>query len=238
MKLSAREPDVSPEDAQPSSDPLTSFIGRSLRADVSAVTEEIVQDTTEAEIDRVRFTENGERRSLIIKRVPPHASLEVKLLPHLARKCDRVPQVFARGLPPSTVAAWPWLLIEDLLDMPSVGSDLEGVVLAKVAIEQAVSADGPALRALGVPRLPMRGPLAEWPEVLVHGALRRAYAVRADRGIVLTEWRHASLGPGLLDVVRLARDAGVATRSLAASYAAAVGRVLDDAALAAAEELV
>ena len=219
-------------------DPLTSFIGRSLRAEVSAVTEEIVQDTTEAEIDRVRFTQDGERRSLIIKRVPPHASLEVKLLPHLARKCDRVPAVYARGIPPTTVAAWPWLLIEDLLDAPSAAPDLDGVVLAKVAIEQSVAADGPALGALGVPRMPRRGALADWPEVIVHGALRRAYAVRADRGIVLTEWRHASLGAGLLDVVRLARDAGVATRPLAMGYAAAVGRVLDDASLAAAEELV
>ena len=219
-------------------DPLTSFIGRSLRAEVSAVTEEIVQDTTEAEIDRVRFNQDGERRSLVIKRVPPHASLEVKLLPHLARKCDRVPAVFARGIPPVAVAAWPWLLIEDLLDAPSAGPDLDGVILAKVAIEQAVSADGPALGALGVPRLPRRGALAGWPEVLVHGALRRSYAVRTDRGIVLVEWRHASLGAGLLDVVRLARDAGVPTRPLALSYAAAVGRLLDDASLEAAEELV
>ena len=202
------------------------------------MTDEIVQDTTEAEIDRVRFTQDGERRSLIIKRVPPHASLEVKLLPHLARRSDRVPHVFARGIPPSTVAAWPWLLIEDLLDAPSAGSDLDDVVKAKVAIEQAVSGDGPALGALGVPRMPRRGPLAEWPEVLVHGALRRSYAVRADRGIVITEWRHASLGAGLLDIVRLARDAGVPARSLAATYAAAVGRVLDEAALAAAEELL
>lgn len=220
------------------SDPLTSFIARSLRSEVAEVTEEIVQDTTEAEVDRVRFTQNGARRSLVIKRVPPHASLEVKLLPHLARKCDRVPAVFARGIPPTTVAAWPWLLIEDLLDAPSATPDLHGIVLAKVAVEQAVAGDGPALGALGVPRLPRRGPLADWPEVLVHGALRQAYAVRADRGIVLTEWRHASLGAGLLDVVRLARDAGVATRPLAAQYAEAVGRILDDESLEAAEELV
>ena len=219
-------------------DPLTSFIGRSLRAEVTEVTDEIVQDTSEAEIDRVRFTQDGQRRSLIIKRVPSHASLEVKMLPHLARKCDRVPAVFARGIPPTTVAAWPWLLIEDLLDAPSAAADLDGIIAAKVAIEQAVSADGPALGALGVARVPMRGALAAWPEVLVHGALRRSYAVRAERGIVLTEWRHASLGAGLLDVVRLARDAGVATRPLAVTYATAVGRALDDESLEAAEELV
>jgi len=219
-------------------DPLTSFIGRSLRAEVSAVTEEIVQDTTETEIDRVRFTQDGERRSLIIKRVPPHASLEVKLLPHLARKCDRVPAVYARGIPPSTVAAWPWLLIEDLLDAPSAAPDLDGIVLAKVAIEQAVLADAPALVALGVPRLARRGPLAEWPEVLVHGSLSCGRAVLVDRGVVITEWRHASLGCGLLDIVRLARDAGVETRPLAARYAESIAHRLDDQALAAAVALI
>lgn len=218
-------------------DPLTSFIGRSLRAEVSEVSEEIVQDTTEAEIDRIRFTQAGERRSLIVKRVPPHASLEVKLLPHLARKSDRVPAVYARGIPPVTVAAWPWLLIEDLLDAPATG-DLDGIVRAKVAIEQAVRADGPALVALGVPRLGRPVALAAWPEVLVHGALSRAHAATTDRGIVLTEWRHASLGPGLLDVIRLARDAGVDPGTLAASYAEASGQRLDDRTLAAAEELL
>lgn len=222
-------------------DPLTSFIGRSLRAEVSEVSEEIVQDTTEAEIDRVRFTQDGERRSLIVKRVPPHTSLEVKLLPHLARKSDRVPAVYARGIPPVTVAAWPWLLIEDLLDAPPACDDLPAIVRAKVAIEQAVRADAPALGALGVPRmgqLARAGPLADWPEVLVHGALRCAYAVRTVRGIVITEWRHASLGCGLLDVVRLARDAGVDPRPLAALYAGASGHPLDDQAIGAAEELL
>ena len=222
---------------EPTADPLTSFIGRSLRAEVTEVSEEIVQDTTEAEIDRVRFTQAGERRSLVVKRVPPHVSLEVKLLPHLARKCDRVPIVYARGIPPLTVAAWPWLLLEDLLDAPSTG-DVADIVRAKAAIEQAVRADGPALAALGVPRIARHGPLAAWPEVLVHGALTRSNAVRAERGVVIVEWRHASLGCGLLDVVRLARDAGVDPRSLGASYAEASGRAIDDAAIAAAEELL
>ncbi len=219
-------------------DPLTSFIGRSLRALVSEVSEEIVQDTTEAEIDRVRFTQDGERRSLVVKRVPPHTSLEVKLLPHLARKSDRVATVYARGIPPVTVAAWPWLLIEDLLDAQPACDDLDGIVRAKVAVEQAVRADGPALGALGVPRVQRRGPLAEWPEVLVHGDLRCSYAVHTVRGIVITEWRHASLGCGLLDVVRLARAAGVDPRPLAAVYADASGRRLDDQAVEAAEELL
>jgi hypothetical protein len=51
---------------QPAVDPLTSFISRSLRADVSDVREEILQDTTEAEVDRVHFTQDGARRTLIV----------------------------------------------------------------------------------------------------------------------------------------------------------------------------
>jgi hypothetical protein len=220
---------------EPALDPLTAFISRSLRAEVSEVREEIVQDTTEAELDRVTFTQDGERRSLVVKRVPPHASLEVKLLPHLARKSDRVPTVHARGIPPATVAAWPWLLIEDLLDARPAG-DLEGIVRAKVAVERAVAADGPALVALGVPRIARRGALAAWPEVLVHGALTRANAVLTGRGIVLAEWRHASLGSGLLDVVRLARDAGAPPGPLAELYAAEAQQELTDEALEAASE--
>ena len=223
---------------EPAADPLTSFIGRSLRAEVSEVSEEIVQDTTEAEIDRVRFTQAGSRRSLIVKRVPPHTSLEVKLLPHLARKSEHVPVVYARGIPPVTVAAWPWVLIEDLLDATPACDDVAGIVRAKAAIEQAVLADGPALAALGVPRIGRSGPLAGWPEVLVHGALSCAHAVRAARGVVITEWRHASLGSGLLDVVRLARDAGTDPRELGAVYAEAHGRTLDEPSLAAALELL
>ena len=218
-------------------DPLTSFISRSLRTEVTDVSEEIVQDTTEAELDRVSFTQAGLRRTLIVKRVPPHASLEVKLLPHLARRTDRVPVVHARGIPPATVPAWPWLLIEDLLDAPGA-DDLEAIVRAKVAVERAVAADGPALVALGVPRIARRGALAAWPEVLVHGALSRQTAVRLERGVVLTEWRQASLGSGLTDVVRLARAAGVPARPLAELYAAEAGHTLSDDALAEAVELL
>ncbi len=109
---------------------------------------------------------------------------------------------------------------------------------AKIAVERAVAADGPALVALGVPRIARRGALAEWPEVLVHGALGRANAALADRGVVLMEWRQASLGAGLTDVVRLARDAGVPAEPLAELYAAGVDRALSAEALRAAEELL
>ena len=220
-----------------SADPLTAFISRSLRAEVSDVREEIIQDTTDAELDRVHFMQDGAARTLIVKRVPPHASLEVKLLPHLARKTDRVPAVFARGIPPATVPAWPWLLIEDLLDAPAV-TDLAAIVRAKVAVERAVAADGPALVALGVPRIARHGALTEWPEVLVHGALGGRSAVSAARGVVLTEWRQASLGAGLVDVARLARDRKVPARELAEVYARECGAALTDAAIGEAEQLV
>jgi len=222
---------------EPAPDPLTTFIGRSLRAEVSDVSEEVLQDTTDAEVDRVHFTQDGDRRTLIVKRVPPHSSLEVKLLPHLARKTDRVPIVHARGIPPTMAAGWPWLLIEDLVDAPAA-DDLEAIVRAKIAVERSVSADGPALVALGVPRIARRGPLADWPEVIVHGALTARNAVRVGRGVVLTEWRHASLGAGLFDVVRLARDAGVPAGPLAEIYATGADRTLTPAALEAAEELL
>lgn len=218
-------------------DPLTSFISRSLRSEVTDVSEEIVQDTTEAELDRVSFTQDGLRRTLIVKRVPPNASLEVKLLPHLARKTDRVPVVHARGIPPATVPAWPWVLIEDLLDAPAA-SDLGAIVRAKAVVERAVKSDGPALVALGVPRIARRGALAAWPEVLVHGALSGQTALQTHRGVVLTEWREASLGSGLTDIVRLARVSGVPAGPLAELYAAETGQTLTTEALEAAVELL
>jgi len=218
-------------------DPLTAFISRSLRAEVSDVREEIVRDTTDVEIDRISFVQDGASRTLIVKRVPPHSSLEVRLLPHLARKSDRVPAVYARGIPPTTVPAWPWLLIEDLLDAPRA-DDLESIVRAKIAIERAVAADGPALVALGVPRIARRGPLADWPEVLVHGALGRANVAATDRGNVVIEWGMASLGSGLTDVVRLARDAGVPVEPLAQLYAAESGQALSRDVLEAAADLL
>src|SRR6185503_7110009 len=121
-----------------------------------------------------------------------------QLLPFLARKTDRVPRVHSRGIPPSHVSLGPWLLLEDLGDAPDTcGDDVGEIVRAKVAIERAVAADGPALRALGVP---VRTPpdvvreaggdtnaedaareLTAWPVSLVHGDLTCAHARRADQ---------------------------------------------------------
>lgn len=224
-------------DDQPDADPLTAFISRSLRADVSNVREETVRDDDAAQLTRVTFTLDRMRRSLVVKRVPKDRALEVTLLPHLARKTDRVPSVYARGIPPAAVAGRPWLLIEDLLDR-SPATDLDAIVEAKVAVERAVAEDGPALIALGVPRVDRPGVLADWPEVLLHGALGGPTAVIAGRGVVLTDWGDASLGPGLVDIVRLAHRAGAPSWALAEAYAAMTERNLSGEGLAIAEEVV
>jgi len=214
-------------------DPLTAFVARSLRADVSDVRSEVVAKNATLELERIRFRQEGEERSLVVKRVPPRDSLEVQLLPLLARKTDRVPLVRSRGIPPATVPAWPWVLTEDLLDAQSAcHEDPRAIVRAKVKIERAVAGDVPALKALGVPTItPMelveraaeraaidrpldaeaRGAaitLASLPAVLCHGELVCANARVAGRGVVIVEWRRAHLGCGLLDVAQLATDVG------------------------------
>src|SRR5436309_13565140 len=147
-------------------DPLTAFVARSLRADVSDVRSELVAKNALMEIERIRFSQDGVERSLALKRVPPADALEVQLLPFLARKTDRVPRVLARGLPPPSVPAWPWVMTEDFLDTTSAcHEDPRAIVLTKLAIERAVATDGPALAALGVKAL---GPVE-----LVERALER-----------------------------------------------------------------
>src|SRR2546423_6864295 len=135
-------------------DPLTSFIARSLRAEVSDVSSEVIAQNARLQLERITFRQDGTDRSLMMKRVPPEDALEVQLLPLLARKTDRVPVVHARGIPPPAVAAWPWVLTEDLADAASAcHGELAAIVRAKGAIERAVVHDEPALRALGVPSL-------------------------------------------------------------------------------------
>jgi len=233
-------------------DPLTSFVARSLRADVTDVRSEIVAKNTTLELERIRFRQEGEERSLVVKRVPPSDALEVQLLPLLARKTDRVPLVRSRGIPPPAVPAWPWVLTEDLLDAQSAcHEDPRAIVRAKAKIERAVAGDVPALRALGVPTIspvelveraseraavdrPLdaeaRGAattLASLPAVLCHGELVCANARLAGRGVVIIEWRRAHLGCGLLDVAQLAADANVfADRDVGASLYALYGELL------------
>ena len=211
-----------------SDDPLTSFISRSLRADVVDVRSEVVAKDARRELERIRFRDGNAARSLVITRVPPNDALEVQLLPLLARKSERAPRVFSRGIPPPDVPAWPWVLTEDLLDAPSAcESDPRAIVRAKVEVERAVASDEPALRALGVTRrsasemLARAGPMSgareadarsaatlldRLPVVFCHGDLGCANARLTDRGIVLTEWRRAHMGCGLLDIARLVTD--------------------------------
>ncbi len=214
-----------------SQDPLTAFVARSLRADVSEVRSELVAKNALMEVERIRFSQEGVERSLALKRVPPEDSLEVQLLPFLARKTDRVPRVLSRGVPPAAVPAWPWVMTEDVLDTTSAcHEDPRAIVLTKVAIERAVAADGPALNALGVRTMtPVQlveraaeraatdrpvdiearaaaTALSHLPTVLCHGELACTHARFTARGVIIVEWRRAYLGCGLLDIAQLTDD--------------------------------
>lgn len=214
-----------------SQDPLTAFVARSLRGEVRDVRSELVAKNAMMEIERIRFSQDGVERSIALKRVPADDSLEVQLLPFLARKTDRVLRVLSRGLPPPAVPAWPWVLTEDLLDTTSAcHEDPRAIVLTKVAIERAVAVDGPALKALGVKtmtpvalveraveRAAMDRPvdaearaaatvLSTLPTVLCHGELACTHARLSARGVVVMEWRRAYLSCGLLDIAHLSED--------------------------------
>ncbi|HVD31856.1 MAG TPA: hypothetical protein VNE19_09120 [Methylomirabilota bacterium] len=214
-----------------SQDPLTAFVARSLRADVTDVRSEIVAKNALMEVERIRFSQEGVARSLALKRVPPEDSLEVQLLPFLARKTDRVPRVLSRGVPPPAVPAWPWVMTEDVLDTTSAcHEDPRAIVLTKVAIERAVATDGPALNALGVKTVtpvdlveraveraatdrPVDAEaraaataLSHLPTVLCHGELACTHARLTARGVIVVEWRRAYLGCGLLDMAQLSDD--------------------------------
>jgi hypothetical protein len=206
-----------------SEDPLGALVARSVGGDVQGVRAEELDSADGIERKRLHFTREGRETSVLFERSARGALVEAQLLPFLARKTDRVPRVHSRGIPPAHVSLGPWLLLEDLGDAPDAcGDDVGEIVRAKVAIERAVAADGPALRALGVP---VRTPpdvvreaggdtnaedaareLTAWPVSLVHGDLTCAHARRADRGVVLVRWSAAHLGCGLLDAVRLAAD--------------------------------
>jgi hypothetical protein len=198
---------------------------------VSNVRSEVVAKNALIEVERIRFSQEGVERSLALKRVPQDDSLEVQLLPFLARKTDRVPRVLARGVPPPAVPAWPWIMTEDLLDTTSAcHEDARAIVLTKVAIERAVAADGPALKALGVKtitpvelveraleRAATDRPadaearasavlLARLPTVLCHGELACTHARLSARGVIVMEWRRAYVGCGLLDIAELTED--------------------------------
>ncbi|HET8569477.1 MAG TPA: hypothetical protein VFM93_10885 [Candidatus Limnocylindria bacterium] len=206
-------------------DPLGELVARSLGAaapDVTDLRTEPVPGRPDQE--RVRFRLRGEEASLVLRRLDRERPLEAQLLPFLARKTDRVPVVRSRGVPPPAARARPWILVEDLTRDPPC-DDPVAIVRAKVAVERAVARDAPALRALGVlVGGPAADELAAWPAVLVHGSLTRDRARLTARGVVLTDWDGAHLGAGLLDVARLAADAGTDLAALAEEYARAYER--------------
>ena len=247
------------------SDPLAAIVSRALGVEVRDAASEKLAAADGVDAERVRFTTEGAARSLVFERLAPRHALEAQLLPFLARKTDRVPVVHARGIPRPVAPAPPWVLVEDVSDAVSAcGGDPAAIVEAKVEIERAVSADAPALRALGVPERPPRAiaeeiaavandadadearesarRLAKWPTALVHGDLMCAHALRIERGVVLTRWGRAYLGCALLDVVRLVaelvgQDDAVRGIGLSRTYAELLGIVLPTEVLRAAEKL-
>ena len=170
--------------AMPERDPLADLVSRSVGARVESVAVEVLPAPLGVERKRLRFDTSRGATSAIFERRPRGDILEAQLLPFLARKTDRVPRVYSRGLPPPHASLGPWLLLEDVLQAPTE-DDIEAILQAKRAIERAVAGDLPALRALGVPG---SGP------VLVHGALTKERTRRTERGVVILDWGTAYLG--------------------------------------------
>ncbi|MDE3194470.1 MAG: hypothetical protein KGN00_12375, partial [Chloroflexota bacterium] len=132
--------------------PLAGMLARALGIAVEDVRREALGTREGVERERVRFRSGAEERSVVFERVAPRVALEVQLLPFLSRRTPSVPVVHARGIPPATVAAPQWLLVEDLEDAPSAcDRDPREIVEALVRTQEAVARDAPALRALGVP---------------------------------------------------------------------------------------
>lgn len=193
----------------PERDPLADLVSRSIGARVTSVEVEILPSVDGVERKRLRFATATGMSSAIFERLPRGETTEAQLLPFLARKTDRVPRVHSRGLPPPHAAPGPWVLIEDVFDGgDGCDGDIADVLDAKRAVERAVANDLPALRALGLRDQSASLPalLAAEPKSLVHGELVCANAQRVDRGVVLSGWRHAFIGPSVLDVASLRLD--------------------------------
>ncbi len=240
-------------------DPLGSLVTRSVGGDVQDVRAEelVAEDGLERKL--LRFTRDGHATTALFERSPRGIVMEAQVLPFLARKTPHVPRVHSRGIPPAHTSLGPWLLLEDLGDAANAcDGDATDVIRAKIAVERAVAADGPALRALGVPvRTPLdvvrqesgdanaeeaAVELGAWPVALVHGDLTCERARRAERGVVLLRWSAAHLGCGLLDAIRLAADLRERGRTRDAdviieTYLAEGGGPTDDALVRAAKRM-
>ena len=240
-------------------DPLGSLVTRSVGGDVQDVRAEelVAEDGLERKL--LRFTRDGHATTALFERSPRGIVMEAQVLPFLARKTPHVPRVHSRGIPPAHTSLGPWLLLEDLGDAANAcDGDATDVIRAKIAVERAVAADGPALRALGVPvRTPLdvvrqesgdanaeeaAVELGAWPVALVHGDLTCERARRAERGVVLMRWSAAHLGCGLLDAIRLAADLRERGRTRDAdviieTYVAEGGGPTDDALVRAAKRM-
>ena len=242
-----------------SEDPLGSLVARSVGGDVQDVRAEELAVEDGLERKRLRFVRDGRATTALFERSPRGVVLEAQILPFLARKTANVPRVHSRGIPPPHTSLGPWLLLEDLSETAGAcDGDGADVIRAKIAVERAVAADGPALRALGVPvRTPLdvvrqesgdanaeeaAVELAAWPVALVHGDLTCERARRTERGVVLVRWSAAHLGCGLLDAVRLAADLRERGRTrdadgLVETYVAESGGPADDALVRAAKRV-
>ena len=192
----------------PERDPLADLVSRSVGARIERVDVDVLAAGEGIERKRLTFATSRGPTSAIFERRPRGQILEAQLLPFLARKTDRVPIVHSRGLPPPAASLGPWLLLEYVFAAPGAcEGDASEIVAAKLAIERAVANDLPALRALGVRDDANDQPeLRAMPRVLLHGNLVCGNARRVERGVVLTGWDRAAIGPSVLDIAGLMRD--------------------------------
>ena len=189
-------------------DPLADLVSRSVGRRVESVAVEAMPAAGGIERKRLRYDTNAGASTAIFERAPRGDAHEAQLLPFLARKTDRVPIVHSRGIPPAHAALGPWILIEDVFAAPpACDADVRDVMRAKLAVERAVANDLPALRALGVGEYPkVIASLASAPRGLMHGDLSCANARRLARGVVLTSWGGAAIGPTVIDAAHFARE--------------------------------
>ena len=196
-------------------DPLADLVSRSVGRRIDSVAVEVLPSRDGIERKRLRYDTSAGPSAAMFERAPRGATLEAQLLPFLARKTDRVPVVHARGIPPAHVTLGPWVLLEDVFAAPlACDGDVRDIVRAKLLIERAVEKDLPALKALGVGDYPsVIAALASLPRGLMHGDLGCSNARRLARGVVLTGWGRAAIGPAVVDHAHFARELERAGRS-------------------------